>query len=550
MASDERNMQDHTNLIDVGEITDFDDVMDGPSVGSEPADNMIQQDESQGPTIAALRDRFAAFVIDISFLYAIFWFVVIIFRTIAFGNAAGPIPASGINGIICNGIFLLIAFLWFLLPEFIFHASLGKMICHLTIRSSHGAQASFTSILLRNLLRPIDIVLAPLLLTCAAMEWTAWGQRFGDLVGRTVVIKKLGRPTRQYALTLDIIASASKRAIAFIIDLALIAAFILGYGLLLNPEQPLSSMFLVVLFPVIILALVTFMEWSTGTTPGKWILGMSICQEDGTPLDFAGALIRTLWRPFGNNPIGFTACLLSLRKQMPGDLAAGTVVLNAPREWRGIIGLVVSLVLIGSVLLAGLDNRDSFLRAGFEVNFLPSIDLKGINRPPRTGRPKNLDVQNFNFAAGDPNKVRRPAIFQPGEMLFIVFDVSGYTEKNSSAWIQEDLSVRYPDDSLGLKLENINDFKQKVPKSGPIRFENNITLPDNAQPGRYTITITLRDVNARRELKEQRFFYITPPKSGSGAEAAGKPTETTLAPEDRTAPYKTPTAIPYEPTAK
>ena len=275
---------------------------------------------------------------------------------------------------------------------------------------------------------------------------------------------------------------------------------------------------------------------------------MSICHEDGTPLDFAGALTRTLWRPFGNNPIGFVTCLISLRKQMPGDLAAGTVVLRAPREWRGIIGTVLTLILVGSVLLAGLDNRDSFMHSGFEVNFLPSINLQGVNRPPKTGRPKNLLIQHFNFAAENSSSIRRPAIFQPGEMLFVIFDVDGYTMKDGLTWIQEDLSVRYPDDSLGLKLENINDFKKKMQKTGPVRFENNITLPDSAQPGRYTITITLRDVNARRELKEQRFFYITPPNSGSAAKAEGKPSETPLAPQDRVEPSKTATPIPYEPS--
>jgi len=551
MASDERDLQDHTNLIDVGEITDFDDIADGPDEFSGPAiGGMEAPEESHGPSIGSMRDRFAALVIDLSLLYTIYWFTMIAFRTIAFGSAAGPIPASGINGLVFNGIFLLIAFLYFFLPEFIFHASIGKMICHLTIRGTHGAQPSFISVLLRNLIRPIDLILAPLIITSAAMEWTGWHQRLGDLIGRTVVIKKLGKPTRQFAVSLDIVSSASRRAIAFIIDLSIFVAFVLGYTLLLNPEQPLSSMFLVVLMPVVLISLITITEWSTYTTPGKWLLGLTICHEDGTPIDFAGALIRTLWRPFDNNPIGFLTCLLSMRKQMPGDIAAGTIILKAPRSWRGIIGVVITLILTGSLLLAGLDNRDSFMRSGFEINFLPSISLYNVNRPPRTGRPENLNIENFNFAVGNVSSIRRPAIFQPGEKLYILFDVDGYTDKDGITWIQEDLSVRYPDDSLGLKLENINDFKQKVVKTGPIRFENNITLPDSAKPGRYAISITLRDVNARRELKEQRFFYITPAKSGSVAEGATQPTETPLAPEDRVEPSKTPAPIPYEPTAQ
>jgi len=45
---------------------------------------------------------------------------------------------------------------------------------------------------------------------------------------------------------------------------------------------------------------------------------------------------------------------------------------------------------------------------------------------------------------------------------------------------------------------------------GPIHFANNIAIPEGAQPGRYTITLTIRDKVSRQELKEQRFFYVTP----------------------------------------
>jgi len=95
----------------------------------------------------------------------------------------------------------------------------------------------------------------------------------------------------------------------------------------------------------------------------------------------------------------------------------------------------------------------------------------------------------------------------------MLFDVNGYTVKNDEVWIQEDLSISYPDGSVGLKLENINDFHQELEQGGFIRFENNIALPGNAQAGRYTITISIRDRLANKDLKEQRFFYVTPSSS-------------------------------------
>jgi uncharacterized RDD family membrane protein YckC len=519
MANEEREVE-HTDLIDVGDISpDFGEPITEPGAEVTEGGGLPQfapPAEAAGPTIAGLRDRFAAFLIDVAFLYVVYWVTMVLFRAVALDSAMGPIPAWGVGGLIFHGIFLLLAFLWFVLPEFIFQGSVGKLLCNLSVHGGDGAPPAFTAVLLRNLLRVLDILLAPLLITFATLEWTTWHQRLGDLAAHTVVIKKLARPTRQYALTLDMIASASRRTIAFIIDLTLFGAFVVGYGLMLSPEQPLNSMFLVVLFPFAFLTLITALERITRTSPGKWILGLTVCHEDGTPIDLPGALIRTLWRPVDNNPIGFLVCLLSLRKQRPGDVAAGSLVVRAPREWRGFLGLIATFLIVAATLYAGLNNRDNFLRAGFEINFLPSVDFRGISRP-RRALPLNLTIRNFRFAAGDPETVRSPSIFHPGERLFLVFDVAGYSLKDGQAWIQEDLSVRYPDESVGLKLEKINDFRGGIEEAGPIRFENNVALPPEAKSGRYTVAITIRDVHSRRELKELRFFYISPPK-GRGEE--------------------------------
>ncbi len=91
----------------------------------------------------------------------------------------------------------------------------------------------------------------------------------------------------------------------------------------------------------------------------------------------------------------------------------------------------------------------------------------------------------------------------------MTFDVIGFELKNNKAWIQEDLLVRYPDESIGLKLENVIDFYQTLTTTEPIKLTNNINLPQKALPGRYTVTITIRDKNSGKQLKEQRFFYVT-----------------------------------------
>lgn len=524
-----RGTEGNTDLIDVSDIEpQFDEEPEterGGRAAPPGIPGVSRQPEHAGPTIATLKDRFAAFVIDVGILYVAYWVMMVVYRTVAIGAAAGPIPAWGTNGLLFHGLFLFVALIWFVVPEAAFAASLGKALCHLTVRRVDGAHPSFFGVLIRNIMRPLDLLLFPLVIMAAVLEWSGWHQRLGDLIGRTVVLRKLSHPPRQYALSLDIIGTATGRAIAFAIDFALFGAFAFGWALLLSPEAPLTSMFLVVLFPAAAVSFFVLPEWMAKTSPGKWIAGYAVCQEDGSAIDLPSALIRALWLPFDITPVGFFTCLFSLRRQRPGDAAAGTVVISAQREWRGIIGLAVVLLLSGSVLSGGLKNRDSFLHEDFQVNFLPSIDISGKLKGS-TEAPANLSTRNFRFAAGDAATVRKPSIFQPGETLYIVFEVEGYQVKEGKVWIQEDLNVRYPDDSVGLKLENINDFNQELDQTGPIRFTNNIAIPEGAQPGRYTVTMTIRDKLARQELKEQRFFYVTPAESpGQQAQPPSKEEE-------------------------
>lgn len=521
----ERQGIDSTDLIDVSDVSPrFEEGDTERRIRShgEGIPGLSSSQEALGPTIACLKDRCAALLIDAAFLYLLYWASMLIYRAVALGSVAGPIPAAGMSGLLFHGIFLFLAFLWFIVPEMAFSASVGKLFCHLTIRRVDGSYPSFLSVLLRNLLKPIDLILFPLFIMAAVLEWTAWHQRLGDFIGRTIVLRKLGSPPRQYALSLDIIATASGRAIAFLIDIALFAAFAGGWSLLLTPERPLSSMLLVLLFPVAAVLFFALPAWATKTSPGKWLLGYAICLEDGSAIDLPSTIIRTLWLPVDCNLVGFLTCFFSLRRQRSGDVAAGTVVINAPREWRGLFGIALVLFISCSVLYSGLQNRESYLHEGFQVNFLPSIDISGKFKGKK-GISANLATTNFRFAAGDPNSLRKPSIFQPGETLFLVFEVDGYKRDDGKVWIQEDISVRYPDDSIGLKLENINDFNQEVDQEGPIRFENNMAIPDTASPGRYTVTITIRDKLARQELKEQRFFYVTASGSKEQQDPSGVP---------------------------
>ncbi len=160
------------------------------------------------------------------------------------------------------------------------------------------------------------------------------------------------------------------------------------------------------------------------------------------------------------------------------------------------------------------------MSSSFQINFLPSFELAPGSSGYPAGEKGILAIQDFQFAAGDPGDIRRPAIFQPGETVYLVFSVQGGMPKNGMLWLQEDLTVRYPDGNTGLKLENIIDFREKLKTPGPIAMTNNIALPSDAMPGRYTVSVVLRDKHSGRQLNEQRFFYVTP-----RGEAAAQPAE-------------------------
>lgn len=504
MASEPTQIE-NTDLIDVSDIEpNFEDELD--LADSEEIGAIPQTLDLPTAPFASLKERAAAFFIDATFLYIIYWLLLIVYRTVSYGEAQGGIPVLGINGIIFHGIYLLIALLWFVIPELAFKASPGKFLCRITVRKTDGNLAGFGAIVIRNVLRAVDIVAAPFIVTFAIMEWGRLTRRIGDVCAGTVVLKNLDAEPRRHALSVEMLASASGRALAFLIDLAIVAAIVLGFALMLTPEERLLSMLIVVLSPLAPFILYTTLEWLTKTSPGKWILGYRICHEDGTSLSLAGSVIRNIWRVFDENPAGFLVCLFSVKKQRPGDVAANTVVITFPRDLKGLIGLVSAIIIASGIIYGGILNRDSFLTSTFEMNFLPALDLKAL--PTEPAQQANLSIRNFTYAVGEAGYTRKAVTFKPGDKLFMIFEIIGYKKDGRRVWLEEDLLVRYPDDSVGLKLEKINEFNQEIEGSGPIRFENNIVIPEGAELGRYTITITVRDKLSRQELKEPRFFYV------------------------------------------
>lgn len=87
-------------------------------------------------------------------------------------------------------IFLLFNFLYFFILEAIYHKTIGKKIFNLKVVSSGGKTASWTQILIRNMLRPIDFI-GFYLLGFIFVALTAKSQRVGDLLAKTKVVENV-----------------------------------------------------------------------------------------------------------------------------------------------------------------------------------------------------------------------------------------------------------------------------------------------------------------------------------------------------------------------
>jgi uncharacterized RDD family membrane protein YckC len=131
-------------------------------------------------------------------------------------------------------------------------------------------------------------------------------------------------------LTLHL-AGPVPRAMAWAIDLAIRLAIVMGVGMVaLQFGQAGVGVMLLAAFFVEWLLPAWFEAVWRGQTPGKRAMGLTVLNDDGTPVRWPAALTRNLLRAVDFLPffygIGLLAMLTSRDFKRLGDLAAGTVV--------------------------------------------------------------------------------------------------------------------------------------------------------------------------------------------------------------------------------
>jgi uncharacterized RDD family membrane protein YckC len=128
------------------------------------------------------------------------------------------------------------------------------------------------------------------------------------------------------------------RSLAFAIDLAIrgIIVFVLSIAAIPFGAFGLGGgFFLIFLFAIEWLYPVLFEVFWRGQTPGKKALGISVINDDLTPVTLGTSLVRNLLRTIDFLPLFYLAGLVTMlcnrRFQRLGDLAAGTLVISVQR---------------------------------------------------------------------------------------------------------------------------------------------------------------------------------------------------------------------------
>lgn len=139
------------------------------------------------------------------------------------------------------------------------------------------------------------------------------------------------------------VSSWSRRTAALLLDFFIIELLWLGVAALFSLGQGEAAEQLTDLPPMVALHVVVFFAYFVfgeavrGQTIGKRLLGIAVIRRDGRPPSGKSAFLRNLLRPWlplmpAAYAVGSLVLFLSPARQRLGDLLAGTIVVDVPRQ--------------------------------------------------------------------------------------------------------------------------------------------------------------------------------------------------------------------------
>jgi uncharacterized RDD family membrane protein YckC len=191
----------------------------------------------------ARTDRFRAMVLDLIVL-AILSFVVDQVYGVTQVTSGAPLSGDATGAFFTTTTFVAwpwLVLLWMaylIVPEGLFGASLGKIARGLCVVRVDGGRVSFGSILVRNVLRLVDVLPGVYLLGGVLVLGTASSQRLGDMVAGTTVIHR-ARALEPHATRHP--ARGARRAVG--LGLLALLLFTIAFDYFGNPALVLEGLF-------------------------------------------------------------------------------------------------------------------------------------------------------------------------------------------------------------------------------------------------------------------------------------------------------------------
>jgi uncharacterized RDD family membrane protein YckC len=203
------------------------------------------------------------------------------------------------------------------------------------------------------------------------------------------------------------VAGLAPRSLAWLLDALIKFLSLAVISIILETLGDLGTgIYLLLVFVLLWFYNVLFEVFNHGTTPGKHALGLRVMNTNGTPVGWSGSLIRNLIRFIDVLPgcyaFGCAAVLLSRQFQRLGDLAAGTIVVYAPKQTaRGKHGDASPVPLKAHL---SLDEQQAIVSFGERASLLNTEraeELAAILEPVLEGVDRQKLIGHANWLIGE-----------------------------------------------------------------------------------------------------------------------------------------------------
>lgn len=135
------------------------------------------------------------------------------------------------------------------------------------------------------------------------------------------------------------LAGLGSRLVARALDVAIRLVLALASAAALSAAGDVGlALFSIAVFLLLFAYDVFFELRGRGRTPGKRLAGLRVVRSDGSPVDFQSSAVRNIARLIDGLTLAYVPTVIGIlatkNNQRPGDLAADTVVIRAPRTAR------------------------------------------------------------------------------------------------------------------------------------------------------------------------------------------------------------------------